>query len=61
VSLHYVPPQFSVVRLSTCRHCFRTIEDRQVLGWLHVEGLFSCGVPKNGTDPKQWKHAEPVD
>lgn len=56
-----LPPHWTVTAVGTCKHCGCQIELRPLLGWTHIEGLYSCGVPEKPDEPESWRRAEPVD
>jgi hypothetical protein len=49
------PASFAVERLAVCRWCAEPIERRRLLGWLHVNGFYTCA---GQTDPP-YSDAEP--
>jgi hypothetical protein len=50
-----MPTSFVVERLAVCRWCGAPIERRRLLGWLHVNGFYTCA----GQTEPPYSDAEP--
>ena len=45
------PPTFAAEESSVCVNCHRPIQQRKVLGWVHVEGFYICRVLQADDEP----------